>query len=184
MWIGVSWTGLWVSMWITHVGGKFRHGLLEHAKRTNRANSMHVQFPPSMSSQSHDLTILDSNRLTPRWSPGGLKGSWKRVSVLHTFPEPQAPQRPKSPTECLKRTSQSKTWHAGPFFEPFWQHVGAKMSPWRAEAQKPICSSQRAQTAKTLVRARCGGFPLIPDRAPKSVNLRKKVCKKHGFTQF
>ena len=29
MWIGVLWTGLQVAMWITHVGGKYRHGLLE-----------------------------------------------------------------------------------------------------------------------------------------------------------
>ena len=28
MWIGVLWAGLRVAMWITHVGGKFRHGLL------------------------------------------------------------------------------------------------------------------------------------------------------------
>ena len=29
MWIGMLWAGLRVAMWITHVGGKFRHGLLE-----------------------------------------------------------------------------------------------------------------------------------------------------------
>ena len=29
MWIGVLWASLWVAMWIAHVGGKFRHGLLE-----------------------------------------------------------------------------------------------------------------------------------------------------------
>ena len=29
MWIGVLWAGLRVAMWITHAGGKFRHGLLE-----------------------------------------------------------------------------------------------------------------------------------------------------------
>ena len=29
MWIGVLWAGLRVAMWITHVGGKYRHGLLE-----------------------------------------------------------------------------------------------------------------------------------------------------------
>ena len=29
MWISVLWGGLRVAMWITHVGGKFRHGLLE-----------------------------------------------------------------------------------------------------------------------------------------------------------
>ena len=29
MWIGVLWAGLRVAMWITHVGGKLRHGMLE-----------------------------------------------------------------------------------------------------------------------------------------------------------
>ena len=29
MWIGVLWAGVRVATWITHVGGKFRHGLLE-----------------------------------------------------------------------------------------------------------------------------------------------------------
>ena len=29
MWIGVLWAGVRVAMWIIHVGGKFRHGLLE-----------------------------------------------------------------------------------------------------------------------------------------------------------
>ena len=29
MWIGVLWTGLRVTMWIAHVGGKNRHVLLE-----------------------------------------------------------------------------------------------------------------------------------------------------------
>ena len=37
MWIGVLWAGLRVAMWITHVGGKFRHGLLEKSL-------MHVSF--------------------------------------------------------------------------------------------------------------------------------------------
>ena len=29
MWIGVLWAGLRVAMWITHLEGKFRHGLPE-----------------------------------------------------------------------------------------------------------------------------------------------------------
>ena len=29
MWIGVLRAGVRVAMWITHVGGKFRYGLLE-----------------------------------------------------------------------------------------------------------------------------------------------------------
>ena len=34
MWIGVLWAGLRGRMWITHVGGKFRHGLLEKSLNT------------------------------------------------------------------------------------------------------------------------------------------------------
>ena len=33
MWMGVLWAGLRVAMWIAHVGGKFRHGLLEKSLR-------------------------------------------------------------------------------------------------------------------------------------------------------
>ena len=33
MWIGVLWAGLRAAMWITHVGGKCRHGLLEKSLR-------------------------------------------------------------------------------------------------------------------------------------------------------
>ena len=32
MWTSLFWAGLRVTMWITHVGGKFRHGLLEIEK--------------------------------------------------------------------------------------------------------------------------------------------------------
>ena len=31
MWVGVLWAGLRGAMWITHVTGKFRHGLLEES---------------------------------------------------------------------------------------------------------------------------------------------------------
>ena len=33
MWIGVLWAGLRVAMWITHVGDKFRHALLEKSPK-------------------------------------------------------------------------------------------------------------------------------------------------------
>ena len=36
MWIGVLWASLRVAMWITHVQGKFRHGLLEESLRVSR----------------------------------------------------------------------------------------------------------------------------------------------------
>ena len=32
MWISVLWAGLRVAMWITHVGGKYHHGLLEKSE--------------------------------------------------------------------------------------------------------------------------------------------------------
>ena len=41
MWIGVLWAGVRAAMWSTHVGGKFRHGLLEKSQffRNSRAES-------------------------------------------------------------------------------------------------------------------------------------------------
>ena len=38
MWIAVLRTGLRVAMWIAHVGGKFRHGLLETSLIFSRIN--------------------------------------------------------------------------------------------------------------------------------------------------
>ena len=64
MWIGVLWAGLWVAMWITHVGGKFRHGLLEKspnlsalkvANRTTRhGNSLMEIATPGKSQHSEE----------------------------------------------------------------------------------------------------------------------------------
>ena len=42
MWISVLWAGLRVAMWITHVGGKFRHGLLERVTE-NREQTKHME---------------------------------------------------------------------------------------------------------------------------------------------
>ena len=39
MWIGVLQAGLRVAMWITHVGGKFCHGLLEKSRHQNQSRS-------------------------------------------------------------------------------------------------------------------------------------------------
>ena len=39
MWIGVLWAGLRAAMWITHVRGKFRHGLLGKSLNFARLNS-------------------------------------------------------------------------------------------------------------------------------------------------
>ena len=45
MWIGVLWAGLRATMWITHVGGKFRQGLLEKSLiiALRRAVGTHTQ---------------------------------------------------------------------------------------------------------------------------------------------
>ena len=43
MWTGVLWTGLRVAMWIAHVGGKYRHGLLE--KSLNIVKSLLQSWP-------------------------------------------------------------------------------------------------------------------------------------------
>ena len=41
MWLGVLWAGLRVAMWTTHVGGKFRDGLLEKSlKFANNAQKI------------------------------------------------------------------------------------------------------------------------------------------------
>ena len=42
IWIGVLWAGLRVAMWITHMGGKFHHGLLEKSLIFARENFKRV----------------------------------------------------------------------------------------------------------------------------------------------
>ena len=44
MWIGVLWAVLRVAMWITHVGGKFRHGLLEKSLKHREERSKHHHY--------------------------------------------------------------------------------------------------------------------------------------------
>ena len=50
MWIGVLWAGLRVAMWITHVGGKFRHGLLEKSLTSVKMQEMPHFGPQKMQS--------------------------------------------------------------------------------------------------------------------------------------
>ena len=50
MWIGVLWAGLRVATWITHVGGKYRHGLLE---KSLNALLVRVQCTPRGSCGGH-----------------------------------------------------------------------------------------------------------------------------------
>ena len=59
MWIGVLWAGLRVAMWITHVGGKFRHGLLENS-----------------------LKLLKPGRLVYSWHGRGVKNQRGLARVL------------------------------------------------------------------------------------------------------
>ena len=48
MWIGVLWAGLRVAMWITHVDGKFRHGLLEKSLVTVVSQSYLLPKDPAI----------------------------------------------------------------------------------------------------------------------------------------
>ena len=43
MWIGVLWAGLRVAMWIAHVGGKFRHGLLEKSLKISEEKRLFTE---------------------------------------------------------------------------------------------------------------------------------------------
>ena len=63
MWIGVLWAGLRVAMWITHVGGKFHHGLLEKSLK-NTTISIAIVF-------------------LERKGPLGRHGNTKKKGVLH-----------------------------------------------------------------------------------------------------
>ena len=49
MWIDVLWACLRVAMWITHVGGKFRHGLLE--KSLPQSGQHRVQIRSGLAAQ-------------------------------------------------------------------------------------------------------------------------------------
>ena len=59
MWTGVLWAGLRVAMWITHVGGKFRHCPLEESLR-------HLRI--QMRSKSSPKTRVKNQVLEKSWS--------------------------------------------------------------------------------------------------------------------
>ena len=61
MWIGVLWAGLRVAMWITHVGGKFRHGLLEKSLTCFRF--CFPSFSASPALKTPKPVLLHPNRL-------------------------------------------------------------------------------------------------------------------------
>ena len=61
MWIGVLWAGLRVAMWITHVGGKFRHGLLEKSLRCTKISELfrnHPIAPPGPGYQNPSFSLI------------------------------------------------------------------------------------------------------------------------------
>ena len=57
MWIGVLWAGLRAAMWITHVGGKFRHGLLE--KSLNYSNYSGINLDITLHSLYHNYSSAE-----------------------------------------------------------------------------------------------------------------------------
>ena len=63
MWIGVLWAGLWVAMWITLVGGKFRHGLLEKSLNPLAGDDsrLYLLEPGCANSGSKGLELADYN---------------------------------------------------------------------------------------------------------------------------
>ena len=76
MWIGVLWAGLRVAMWIAHVGGKFRHGLLEKS----------LKIPPLIS-------FIKNYPVSPLWLDP------KKLAIFENPPNrPPDPQSPKTPT--------------------------------------------------------------------------------------
>ena len=58
MWIGVLWAGLRVAMWITHLGGKFRHGLLEKSLNFNDSEMLLNSLSRDMLKPFHFHTRL------------------------------------------------------------------------------------------------------------------------------
>ena len=70
MWIGELWAGLWVAMWIAHVGGIFRHGLLEKSLKEGHLTSGKKKEPkPKLLSPD----ILRWGRGLPREGVGAKK---------------------------------------------------------------------------------------------------------------
>ena len=58
MCIGVLWAGLRVAMWITHVGGKFRHGLLENSL-IHCCDNFHLGYTNIVLESGMNSAILD-----------------------------------------------------------------------------------------------------------------------------
>ena len=102
MWIGVLWAGLWVAMWITHVGGKFCHGLLEKSLKKTPKDKWYpfhacTPRPP-----------LDSNKKPDPRPPPGASDS---------FPLPSRKKinngRKRPPSFCKTEGKKRQTWKQG-----------------------------------------------------------------------
>ena len=73
MWIGVLWAGLRVAMWITHVGSKCRHGLLEKSlKQGTFGFVFRVCFPMSFLGMPSGPFQLNQMSLARRHVPTRL----------------------------------------------------------------------------------------------------------------
>ena len=73
VWIGVLWAGLWVAMYITHVGGKFRHGLLEKSSSFCDENFLHKgPKRPRMCTPADDCARAAENDLKPPFKSSHL----------------------------------------------------------------------------------------------------------------
>ena len=66
MWIGVLWAGLRVAMWISHVGGKFRHGLLEKSLISKGHRCAHIQLQTCVQ-EFHRVALKLSFARAPMW---------------------------------------------------------------------------------------------------------------------
>ena len=98
IWIGVLWAGLRVAMWITHVGGKFRHGLqparkvTKHVPRNFRAFILWVQknVPPNFPAEKQEKLpdeLLQARTLSVVSSyfyllPRKAKVTWRNVHFM------------------------------------------------------------------------------------------------------
>ena len=71
MWIGVLWGGVRAAMWITHVGGRFRHGLPEKSliRRTFRTIGPY-EFPQEI---HMDQRLVHTNFPRNLYGPMALK---------------------------------------------------------------------------------------------------------------
>ena len=80
MWIGVLWAGLRAAMRIAHVGGKFRHGLLQPPKREakNRKCLFSCFVQPKVLVRPPPLCCAKANALLRSEEPHSVKVAYQR----------------------------------------------------------------------------------------------------------